>query len=232
MTAAEDLSSFDRGVFGHDVKIERLRRGLSVERAAKKGHLSHVTWRRIEKGQAVNERSYIGVDMVFDLAPGTALQILSSECNLGEAVNDRESLTLAEERERNDSGRRYGIEQVMATINAETIPDLIDHASRRLRQALAVLMEGHREEVAELRAENAALAEALDRLRPLRHTPYVDEEHQGGNCADLVPALVVEKYLAEAALRKVRDWCDRCDEDETWLGATAEVRALLPVVES
>lgn len=44
------------------------------------------------------------------------------------------------------------------------------------------------------RDEIARLAKALDLLRPAHHIPYVDEDHQGGNCADMLMALLAENF--------------------------------------
>lgn len=67
--------------------------------------------------------------------------------------------------------------------------------------------------VDELRAENASLREALDLLRPAHHTPYADEEHQGGNCADVLLHALSRAHKAEAALAKIREWCDQIDTE-------------------
>jgi hypothetical protein len=49
--------------------------------------------------------------------------------------------------------------------------------------------------------EIARLREALDLLRPAHHTPYADEEHQGGNCVDWVMPLLARAHKAESAAR-------------------------------
>lgn len=42
----------------------------------------------------------------------------------------------------------------------------------------------------------------FDQLRSKHHIPYEDENHRGGNCADLIVELVVQRYKIE---RKVID---------------------------
>lgn len=93
-----------------------------------------------------------------------------------------------------------------------------------------------------LEAENARLREGLDLLRPAHHTPYADEEHQGGNCADIMLALVTQALKAEQVARRVREWCDKTmaaasgGQSEPVFQARMqlidEVRALLPEVAS
>ena len=130
------------------IKEARTRLGLTAQQAAEKAAVAYKTWLRIEAGRPVRLSSWHGVDKVFGLAPGTALRAVMNDGDLDAVL-------------RKGVERRHGIDDVMATINAETIPDLIDHASRRLRQALAVLMQGHADELAEVRAENARLRAAL-----------------------------------------------------------------------
>jgi transcriptional regulator with XRE-family HTH domain len=49
------------------VKNERFRRRLSVESACAVARMSHVTWRRIEKGERVQERSLFAALRSLDL---------------------------------------------------------------------------------------------------------------------------------------------------------------------
>lgn len=68
----------------------------------------------------------------------------------------------------------------------------------------------------ELNADNARLREALDLLRPAHHTPYADEEHQGSNCVDIAMRYCLyfhKVQVAEAALAKIREWCDQIDTE-------------------
>lgn len=99
----------------------------------------------------------------------------------------------------------------------------------------------------ELVTENAQLREALNLLRPAHHIPYVDEEHQGGNCVDWVLPLLSRLFKAEGAIAQARRWCDKTEAaakseplsltaDEAVFQARMqlvdEVRALLPEVSS
>jgi hypothetical protein len=134
-----------------------------------RGGPSVASLRNIEQGRfpgSLRRRTLASIDSVFGWPSGTAKQLLVGEIDAVPIARDSADgvqRSEAEERAVNDSGRRYGIDQVMAAINAETIPDLIDHASRRLRQALAVLMQAHADELAEVHAENARLRAALGR---------------------------------------------------------------------
>lgn len=124
------------------------------------------------------------------------------------------------------------------------IADSLEALASRLRTAGRVLIDRN----AELERENARLNEALDLLRPAHHTPYEDEDHQGGNCVDIAMRYCVawhKAQVAEAALRTVREWCDdadkivcshqseheciRCDAIKD---CAAAVRSLLPDVPS
>jgi hypothetical protein len=51
--------------------------------------------------------------------------------------------------------------------------------------------------VGELHNEIGQLRQALDSLRSAHHTPYVDEDHQGSNCVDLILSLLSEKVRVE-----------------------------------
>lgn len=157
-------------------------------------------------------------------------------------MTDDELLALAKERVANDNGHRYTLGQINEMFTDESIPTMLEHAARRVRQAMVVILEDHEAKVAGLKSENAQLREALDRLRPLHHTPYFDEEHQGSNCVDLTMSLLTQWQTAEHMIRRIRDWCDKAEDDATRrmdaltipAGAltlqtcAAQVRALLP----
>jgi DNA polymerase-3 subunit epsilon len=70
MTETEEF----RLQFGESVLAERCRRGWSVEFVAEKGGMSHVTWRRIEKGQGFQSGQHRKIDAVFGFAAGTSLE--------------------------------------------------------------------------------------------------------------------------------------------------------------
>ena len=53
--------------------------------------------------------------------------------------------------------------------------------------------------------EIAQLREALDLLRPAHQTPCADEEHQGGNCADVLLHALSRAHRAELELRRARE---------------------------
>lgn len=95
--------------------------------------------------------------------------------------------------------------------------------------------------VDELRADNSRLREALDLRRPAHHTPYADEEHQGGNCTDVLLHALSRAYRAEAALAKTnsepvlmpsRDGiyprCVYCDSENPALAVLAYSRREIP----
>jgi hypothetical protein len=94
---------------------------------------------------------------------------------------------------------------------------------------------------ADLEVENAALREALDLLRPAHHTPYADEEHQGGNCVDWVLPLVTRALTADGMVKRLRAWCDKTtaaasgDQSEPVFQARMELvdelRSMLPPVD-
>lgn len=88
--------------------------------------------------------------------------------------------------------------------------------------------------------EYVQMKEALDLLRPAHHTPYVDEEHQGGNCADVLMHALSRAHKSEAAVQRLREWCARIaaaasgEQSEPVFQARMElvdeVRRLLPEV--
>lgn len=80
---------------------------------------------------------------------------------------------------------------------AGPIADSLEALASRLRKAGRVLLDqinDLKQENADLVADNSRLQEALDLLRPAHHTPYADEDHQGGNCADIVMTLLSELH--------------------------------------
>lgn len=62
-----------REQIGEAIYRERNSRGWSVEAAILKGGIGHMTWRRIERGETVQARSYRGVDTAFDWPRGHTL---------------------------------------------------------------------------------------------------------------------------------------------------------------
>lgn len=62
--------------FGRLVKYERLARGMSMDDAAAAGSLSHMTWRRIERGLSVQSRTYLAVDKAFSFQEGSAIRVV------------------------------------------------------------------------------------------------------------------------------------------------------------
>jgi hypothetical protein len=71
-----------RRAVGDAVKNERLRYKQSVEAAASIGKLSHMTWRRVEKGEVVQERSYSGIDKGLYVPAGTTLRAIQGDLDL------------------------------------------------------------------------------------------------------------------------------------------------------
>lgn len=100
-------------------------------------------------------------------------------------------------------------------------PDDSTPYGRMAEAVIAEVLPSFREQIAQL-------SKALDLLRPAHHTPYADEEHQGGNCADILMALLAENFRLKTTVRKVREWCEENEENEDFLGAMSEVRGLLP----
>lgn len=58
---------------GDQVSQLRLSQRMSIESAAKSGGIGHMTWRKIERGEEVQDRSYAGVDRAFGWAIGHTL---------------------------------------------------------------------------------------------------------------------------------------------------------------
>jgi hypothetical protein len=56
---------------GASVQAARLRRHWSIELAAEKAGIAHVTWRRVEDGKKVRAATYGALDRFFELPPGT-----------------------------------------------------------------------------------------------------------------------------------------------------------------
>jgi transcriptional regulator with XRE-family HTH domain len=73
---------------GKAVQEVRLGLGFSIEEAAERGGSSHVTWRRVERGQTVKKGTYYAVDKAFDLDTGTTHRVaegrLQASALLGE----------------------------------------------------------------------------------------------------------------------------------------------------
>lgn len=78
--------STDRGrlVLGQQVQNHRYDHDISIEAAAKSGGIGHMTWRKIERGEGVQERSYTGVDRAFGWNIGHTLACLRNDQALSE----------------------------------------------------------------------------------------------------------------------------------------------------
>lgn len=59
------------------VQKRRTELRLGIEPAAKLGGISKDTWKRVEGGQKVWDRSYAGIDAALDWAPGSCLSVLN-----------------------------------------------------------------------------------------------------------------------------------------------------------
>lgn len=79
LTHSEPMDSSSRLDLADAVTRERTLRGMSVARAAALAGMSHVTWMRIEKAEAVQPGKLAGVDRAFHWALGTAARILEGE---------------------------------------------------------------------------------------------------------------------------------------------------------
>jgi hypothetical protein len=75
-----------RKAVGQTVKNHRLTHKQSVEAAATLAEMSHMTWRRIEAGDIVQDRSYSGIDKALFVPPGTTLRAVKGEIDLHEVV--------------------------------------------------------------------------------------------------------------------------------------------------
>lgn len=73
------MDSSSRQDLAAAVTRERTLRGLSVSRAAALAKMSHVTWMRIERAEAVQPGKLAGVDTVFHWKIGTTARILGGE---------------------------------------------------------------------------------------------------------------------------------------------------------
>lgn len=69
----------NRLTVGQVVRRERTRRGWSVESAIAACGLGHMTWRRIERGERVQKRSYSGVDHAFGWPAGRTLAAIDAD---------------------------------------------------------------------------------------------------------------------------------------------------------
>lgn len=61
------------------VKRRRTELRLGTEPAAKLGGISKDTWKRVEAGQKVWDRSYAGIDTALQWASGSCLRVLAGE---------------------------------------------------------------------------------------------------------------------------------------------------------
>lgn len=69
------------------VRLARINRNQTMDEAARTGEVSHVTWRRIEVGEPVRERSYAAVDRVFGLDVGTTLWVINGNGRLDDYID-------------------------------------------------------------------------------------------------------------------------------------------------
>lgn len=76
--------------FGRLVTAERAKLQISMEKAAALGGVSHVTWRRVERGQRVYARTFHAIDEAFGLTAGTAFAVYNGQ--RGWPVRDRVTL--------------------------------------------------------------------------------------------------------------------------------------------
>lgn len=61
------------------VQKRRTELRLGIEPAAKLGGISKDTWKRVEAGQKVWDRSYAGIDAALQWATGSCLRVLSGD---------------------------------------------------------------------------------------------------------------------------------------------------------
>ena len=79
-------------------------------------------------------------------------------------------------------------------------------ASLHVRTATFLAMQ----EYADL--QHTATKDALDKLRETHHIPYEDEEHQGGNCVDIIISLMEQPYIIERRVRNFLEWLVLMDD--------------------
>lgn len=75
-----------RRALGGAVQTLRARQGWKVADAAVAAHIAPMTYRRIEDGMTVREKSYLAVDVLFDVAPGTVKRALRDDTLMVEIV--------------------------------------------------------------------------------------------------------------------------------------------------
>lgn len=73
---------------GGVLQIVRGIRGWSVETAAREAHMGHMTWRRIEDGQPVREKTYGQVEACLGLGSGLIRRALTSPSTMIVLAND------------------------------------------------------------------------------------------------------------------------------------------------
>ncbi len=67
-----------RVALGRQVRDVRQGEGISIETAAERGGVGHMSWRKIERGQEVRQRTYVGIDRAFDWPIGHTLACLQA----------------------------------------------------------------------------------------------------------------------------------------------------------
>lgn len=75
-----------RLALGGAVQVLRARRGWKVADAAVAVGLAPMTWRRIESGQQVRPRSYLALDTLFEVDPGTVTRALRDDVLMVELI--------------------------------------------------------------------------------------------------------------------------------------------------
>lgn len=73
-----------RASLGEHIRHTRSRLGYSVQTAAHLGDVGHMTWRRIERGETVQSKSYFAVDRVFGWDYGVTLRVAEDNAALDE----------------------------------------------------------------------------------------------------------------------------------------------------
>lgn len=73
------MTSPDLELLATLVQKRRTELRLGIEPAAKLGDISKDTWKRVEAGQRVWDRSYAGIDTALQWAAGSCLRVLSGD---------------------------------------------------------------------------------------------------------------------------------------------------------
>ena len=106
-----------RRVLGGILQVTRARSGWKVNDAASAAGIAPMTWRRMEDGLAVRERSYIAVDGILGVTPGTVKRALNDDLLMVELVG------------------RTGVD--VGPQHRERAADFLDHLARGIDGATA-----------------------------------------------------------------------------------------------